>query len=97
VARKTVPGIRESWEDRTGRVGQFILATLDLVLQTLSFAPGRSNLGLHLFAGHVGHFAGQEPLKVAVLRWRRKGVNLRVVDKVGKGTRVGGERLRRGG
>jgi hypothetical protein len=55
---KRALGIRESWEDHTGGIGQFILATLDLVLQTLSFAPGRSNLGLHLFAGHIGHFAG---------------------------------------
>lgn len=44
---------------RTGGIGQFILATLDLVLQTLSFAPGRGNLGLHLFACHIGsHNAG---------------------------------------
>lgn len=47
------------WENRTRGVGQFILAAPDLVLQTLSFAPGRSDLGLHLFARHIGcHFAG---------------------------------------
>lgn len=52
-------GHRMGWGSRTRSVGQFILATLDLVLQTLSFAPGRSDLGLHLFACHVGcHNAG---------------------------------------
>jgi hypothetical protein len=48
------------WENRTRGVGQLILAAPDLVLQTLSFAPSRSDLGLHLFARHIGcHFAGQ--------------------------------------
>lgn len=48
---------------RTRGVGQLILAAPDLVLQTLSLAPGRGNLGLHLFARHIGcHFAAQEPL-----------------------------------
>lgn len=52
---------------RTGSVGQFVLATLDLVLQTLGLAPGRGNFGLHLFAGHVGcHFDGLKPLEAAV-------------------------------
>jgi hypothetical protein len=53
------------WESRTGGVGQFILPALDLVLQTLSFAPSRSDLGLHLFACHFGcHNAG--PLGVEI-------------------------------
>lgn len=52
-------GRAEIEEVRTGGVGQFILATLNLVLQTLSFAPGRGDLGLHLFACHIGsHYAG---------------------------------------
>lgn len=50
-------------EYRTRGVRQLILAAPDLVLQTLSLAPGRGNLGLHLFARHIGcHFAAQEPL-----------------------------------
>lgn len=46
---------------RTGGIGQLILSALDLVLQPLSFAPSRSDLGLHLFAAHIGHFIGTLP------------------------------------
>lgn len=45
----------------TGGIGQLILSALDLVLQTLSFAPGSSDLSLHLFTAHVGHCVGRVP------------------------------------
>jgi hypothetical protein len=45
--------------NRTGGISQLILSALDLVLQTLSFAPGGGNLGLHLLAAHIGHCVGR--------------------------------------
>lgn len=93
-------GAIECWGSRTGGVGQFILATLDLVLQTLGLAPGGGNLGLHLFAGHVGcHFDELGPLRAAVeMEGELAGVNQGgwMVERSG---RVGGEgeSLGRGG
>lgn len=43
---------------RTGGVCQFILSALYLVLELFSFAPGRGDFGLHLFAAHIGHLDG---------------------------------------
>ena len=44
--------------NRTGSVCQFILSALYLVLELFSFAPGRGDFGLHLFAAHIGHLDG---------------------------------------
>lgn len=53
---------------RTRGVGQFILSALNLVLQALSLAPGGRDLGLHLFAAHVGHCVGMV-LRVTTVKW----------------------------
>lgn len=52
---------------RTGGIGQLILSALDLVLQPLGFAPSRSDLGLHLFAAHIGHFVETVPRRKTIL------------------------------
>lgn len=64
--------------DRTGGIGQLILSALDLVLQTLSFAPGGSDLGLHLLATHFGHCLGTVPRVKTMKKWEvGKSRNLR--------------------
>ena len=46
----------------TSGIGQLILSALDPIFQAFSFAPGRGNLGLHLFAAHIGcHLDGASP------------------------------------
>lgn len=54
---------------RTRGVGQLILSALDLVLQTLSLASGGRDLGLHLFAAHVGHCVGTVSRKITMMKW----------------------------
>lgn len=48
--------------NRTGGICELILSALDLILETFSFAPGRGDLRLHLFAAHIGcHLDRQNP------------------------------------
>lgn len=53
----TVPGQlvkRHGWKTLTACVCQFILLSLDLVLQPFCFSSRSRDFGLHLLAGHVG-------------------------------------------
>lgn len=61
-------GSQKGMEWHTGGIGKLILSALDLVLQTFSLAPGGGDLGLHLFAAHIGcHDDGASP-------WRGRSI-----------------------